>query len=299
MFRCLPFPFLCAARLSVAAIAMAGAPSAPARADSILSDRLTDQILQMFRSDFTHRLDIEFEREKELLGQSETIERATRLRTLLKQRASTFESLEAFDRAEADFNALVAVRPLNPMVYSDRGYFYMRQNRFPDAVRDFVTGSRLAPTEPVFNYGAGRAMSRMGSYVDAVVQFAEAIRLSPNDSVLRLSRAQTLIQLERYAEAHADYDSALAQGLALASDRFSAYFGRGYADILIGDYNGAVRDMNAALAVRPGMVNAVVWRGYAWERLGQRGRALDDYETASRLSPNDDWIRASISRMRS
>jgi Flp pilus assembly protein TadD len=299
MFRCLIFPLLSVAFLSAAEIVMAGAPSAPARADGILSDRLTDQILQMFRSDITRRLDTEFEREKEALGQSETNERATRLRTLLKQRASTFESLEAFDRAEADFNALVAVRPLNPMVYSDRGYFYIRQSRFPDAVRDFVTGSRLAPTEPVFNYGAGRAMSRMGSYVDAVVQFGEAIRLSPKDSVLRLSRAQALIQLGRYAEAQADYDSALALGLAAESDRFSAYFGRGYANIFIGDYNGVVRDMNAALAVRPGMVNAVVWRGYAWERLGERGRALDDYETASRLNPNDDWIRSSISRMRS
>jgi Flp pilus assembly protein TadD len=299
MVRFLMFRFLSTVLLYAGAIMMVWAPSAPADADGILSDRLTDQILQMYRSDFTHRLDSDFEREKESLGKAETVERATRLRTLLKRRASTYETLEEFDRAEADYNALVAVRPVNPMVYSDRGYFYMRQSRFPEAMRDFVAGSRLAPTEAVFSYGVGRAMSRMGSYVDAVEHYGEAIRLTPKDSLLRLSRADALIQLGRYAEARADYDSALALGLVLESDRFSAYFGRGYANIFVGDYNGAVRDMNAALAGRPGMVNAVVWRGYAWEKLGQRARALDDYETASRLSPNDDWIRSSINRMRS
>jgi hypothetical protein len=57
--------------------------------------------------------------------------------------------------------------------------------------------------------------------------------------------------------------------------------------------------MNAALGVRPGIVGAVVWRGYARERLGERSGALDDYEAALRLSPSDDWIRSSVRRMRS
>jgi tetratricopeptide (TPR) repeat protein len=298
MVRLFMFRFLSAA-VPAAAIMMLSAPSAPARADAILSDRLTDQILQLYRSDFTRRLESEFEREKESLGKMETVERATRLRMLLNRLASAYETLEEFDNAEADYNALVEVRPLNPMVYADRGYFYMRQSRFPEAARDFVTGSRLAPAEAVFDYGAGRAMSRMGSYADAVAQYGEAIRLTPKNSLLRLSRAEALIQLRRYAEARADYDSALALGLGLRSDRFSAYFGRGYANIFIGDYDGAVRDLNEAVAMHPGMVSAVVWRGYAWERLGQRARALDDYETASRLSPNDPWIHSSINRLRS
>jgi Flp pilus assembly protein TadD len=57
--------------------------------------------------------------------------------------------------------------------------------------------------------------------------------------------------------------------------------------------------MDLALSVRPDMINAVVWRGYAQERLGQRQQALADYETALRVSPNNDWIRSSIRRMRS
>ncbi len=231
--------------------------------------------------------------------EEETVERADKLRTVLLNRASIHEQLEDFERAQADFDALVAVRPQNPLVYSDRGYFYMRQRRYPDAMHDFLAGSRLAPTEAIFNYGAARAFSRMGAYEKAVAQYGEAIRLAPNDSIPALSRAEAYLQLGRYAEAVADYDRAIALGVPSSIDRFSAYFGRGYASIRTGDFATAIRDMTAALAVRPGVVGAVVWRGYARERLGERNGALDDYEAALRLSPNDDWIRSSVRRMRS
>jgi len=296
MVRLLPRLFTTAA-----VIATTVAPSLPpaAAADTDLSDRLTDQILQIYRRDFTRQLDSEFEQHKKALGETETSERANRLRVLLKQRADTYETLEEFDRAEADYNARIEVRPLDPSVYSDRGYFYMRQSRYSDAARDFITGSRLQPYDAIFSYGAGRAFARMGAYDDSLEQYAEAIRLAPNDGLPRLSRAEALLELGRYVEARADYDRALTLGLPRAPDRYFAFFGRGYDLTRLGDYEGAVRDLNAALRLRPGMINALVWRGYARERLGQRAGALDDYEAALRLSPNDGWIRASIKRMRS
>jgi tetratricopeptide (TPR) repeat protein len=273
--------------------------TAPAGAEDVLSDRLTDQILQMQRRDFNRRLDRDLEVKKKSLGAEENADRAAKMRELLLNHASMYEMLEDFERAEADFDALLAVKPVNPMVYRDRGYFYMRQSRFPEALRDFMTGSRLAPDQATFNYGAGRAMTRMGAYADAIGQFDEAVRLAPNDGLAALSRGEALNQLGRYAEARADFDRALALGLSREVDRFFVYFGRGYASIFVGDFAAAIRDMDDALATRPGMVNAVVWRGYAREKLGQRRRALDDYEAALRINPNDDWIRSSVKRMRS
>jgi len=272
----------------------------PARAeDDVLSDRLTDQIWEMNKLDLVRKLDSEFERRTRELSQSPTIERANKLRELLKSRAATYESLEDFERAEGDYNALVEVKPINPNVFTDRGYFYMRQGRYSEAVRDFTTGSRMAPAQSSFNYGAGRALSRMGDYRTAIDHYNEAIRLAPRDGVPLLSRAEAYVQLGKYPEAVADYDRAIALGIRREGDRFFVYFGRGYADICLGDYEAAIRDMDTALSVRPGMVNAVVWRGYAREKLGQRERALADYEWALRSSPNDEWIRTSIKRIRS
>jgi tetratricopeptide (TPR) repeat protein len=271
----------------------------PARAeDDVLSDRLTDQIL-MNKLDLVRKLDNELEQRTRELNQNPTVERANKLRELLKSRAATYESLEDFERAEGDYNALIEVNPINPNVYSDRGYFYMRQGRYSEAVRDFTTGSRIAPAQSSFNYGAGRALSRMGDYATAIDHYNEAIRLAPRDGVLLLSRAEAYVQVRKYTEARADYDHAIALGLRREGERFFVYFGRGYANICLGDYDAAVRDMDTALTLRPGMVNAVVWRGFAREKLGQREKALADYEWALRNSPNDDWIRTSIKRIRS
>src|SRR5882724_3270383 len=156
---------------------------APAQAEEILGDRLTDQILEMNKLDLVRRLDSELERRKRELGQEQTAERANKLRELLKSRAATYESLEDFERAESDYNTMVDVKPVNPVVYSDRGYFYMRQRRFTEAVRDFTTGSRMAPAQSAFNYGAGRALSRLGDYPGAIEHYNEAIRLAPGEGL--------------------------------------------------------------------------------------------------------------------
>jgi tetratricopeptide (TPR) repeat protein len=288
------------ARLSAVSALVALLTLLPARAeDDILSDRLTDQILELNKLDLVRKLDNELDRRMRELGENPTMERANKLRELLKSRAVTYESLDDFDRAEGDYNALVDVKPVNPTVYTDRGYFYMRQGRYSEAVRDFVTGSRLAPAQSAFSYGAGRALSRMGNYATAIDHYNEAIRLSPRDSALLLSRAEAYVQVGKYIEGRADYDRALTLGFRRDGDRYFVYFGRGYAGICLGDYEAAIRDMDMALSVRPGTVNAVVWRGYAREKLGQRERALADYERALRSSPNDEWIRTSIKRIRS
>ena len=250
----------------------------PARAeDDVLSDRLTDQIL-MNKLDLVRKLDNELEQRTRELNQNPTVERANKLRELLKSRAATYESLEDFERAEGDYNALIEVNPINPNVYSDRGYFYMRQGRYSEAVRDFTTGSRIAPAQSSFNYGAGRALSRMGDYATAIDHYNEAIRLAPRDGVLLLSRAEAYVQVRKYTEARADYDHAIALGLppSRGGRALLRLFGRGYANICLGDYDAAVRDMDTALTLRPGMVNALVWRGFAREKLGQREKALAD-----------------------
>jgi Flp pilus assembly protein TadD len=253
----------------------------------------------MNKIDLVHKLDSELERYKGELGPEQTVAGADRLRELLRRRAAIYETLEDFARAEASYDALIDVKPIDPTVYSDRGYFYMRQSRFKEAMRDFTTGSALAPTQSSFHYAVGRASSRMGDYAAAIDEYAEAIRLAPRDSAPLVSRAEAYIQLGKYTQARADYDRAVTLGLRREGDRFFVYFGRGYADIRVDDYEAAVRDMNAALSMRPNMIHPVVWRGYALEKMGQFNQALADYESALRSSPNDEWIRASITRVRS
>jgi tetratricopeptide (TPR) repeat protein len=287
-----------ACRLPAACALVVFLSSVIVHAEDVLSERLTDQIWEMNKFDLIRKLDSELEQRKNALTQEATVEHANNVRKLLKVRAGIYETLDDLDRAEVEYNDLIDVRPRDPTVYIDRGYFYMRQSRFDAAMHDFMAGSRLAPTQSAFSYGVGRALARMGDYAAAISQYDEAIRLAPGDSAPVLSRAEAYTQLGMYAQARADFDRVTALGTRHDADRFFVYFGRGYANIHLGDDDAAIRDLDVALSMRPRMVTALVWRGYARERLGQRQRALADYESALRVSPDDGWIRLSIRRLR-
>lgn len=285
----LPAMFAVAALLSLASMPVQGASFEPQ------VDRSPE--LQKPEPESVRKSEGELDRLKSGLRQDPSARQADELRKLLKTKAWTYEVTDDIDLAEAQYNDFVKVQPIDPMVYVDRGYFYMRQNRFDAALRDFMTGSRLAPAQSAFSYGAGRALARMGNYSAAIGQYSEAIRLATGDSAPVLSRAEAYAQIGMYAQARADYDRVIALGLHSETDRFLAYFGRGYANIRLGDNDAAVGDLDTALSMRPSMANALVWRGYARERLGQRRQALSDYELALQTNPSDNWIRSGIRRV--
>jgi tetratricopeptide (TPR) repeat protein len=220
-------------------------------------------------------------------------------RRALTTRAAVYEAANDLAAAEADFAAAFALQPVDPALYVERGYFYLRTKRFGDALEDFLTGERLEPTNPRFRYAAGRLQATRGNYSAAIIFYNEAIRLNPHDASYFLARAEAHVRLAMLPEARADYDSAIAIGLQRPSDRFFAYLGRGYLELVSRDYSRAISDLDQALAVDPEAVNALLWRGYAREKGGRTDLALADYERAVAADPKDQWARANLRRLRS
>jgi tetratricopeptide (TPR) repeat protein len=68
---------------------------------------------------------------------------------------------------------------------------------------------------------------------------------------------------------------------------------------LLEDFDGAVRDLDYALEEEPNNLNALLYRGYAYERSGASDLALRDYERAFAASPDNLWVRTSLQRVRS
>src|SRR5262249_14488392 len=145
----------------------------------------------------------------------------------------------------------------------------------------------------------GRVQAARGYYSAAIVFYDEAIRLNPRDAGSFLARAEARIHLDMPFQAVADYDRAIAIGLARAGDRYFAYLGRGYLALVRGDHVAAIDDFDRALEVDPESVNALLWRGYARERAGRNDLALDDYERAVTVDPKDRVARVSLQRLRS
>jgi tetratricopeptide (TPR) repeat protein len=223
---------------------------------------------------------------------------AANVRVLLKRRAALFEQLSQFAAAEKDLTDALDAEPKDVSAYADRGYYYMRQMRYADALGDFVTGSRLDRKNPIFPFGAGRAENAMEHFARAVEFYDEAIALDPENAPYILARAEAKLKLGQYAGARADYDRSLALGVKGDSNRFFAFAGRGYISLVERAYDAAVSDLDRAIAIDSTATNVLVWRGYANEMRGAPGPALHDYEMAARLKPDWPIIRASIRRLR-
>jgi tetratricopeptide (TPR) repeat protein len=285
--RCLQGGILLGATIAVCAY------GTPARATT---DQLSEQILAAQKAEADRHFGKAIDLYNEAMGRRRSVED---LRVLLKKRAAVFEMVRQTTKAEADFTAALKVEPVDPTLYADRGYFYLRQQRFDSALADFATGSRLDPANPLFRFATGRVHAVMADYPGAIEWYNDALRLNRAYAIAILFRAEAYVHLERFREAKADYDAAVQFPFKRDDDRFFAFLGRGYVNMVLEDLDGAIADLDQALEVRPGDLHALLYRGYANERRGALNLALHDYERAFSLSPDNIWVRASLQRLRS
>jgi tetratricopeptide (TPR) repeat protein len=267
------------------------------RAQASLSEKLTRQISSAQKAETERQYDSAIKIYGQALGHG--LDGVEGRRELLKRRATLYEQLSEFDKAEDDFTAVLRIEPVDPNAYAERGYFYFRRNRYADALADFVAGWRMQPNTAMFRFAAGRVEAALGNFHKAIDCYTDAARLDPTDGRPILARAEAYVHLGQYGVAKQDYTRSVKVGLRRYSDKFYAYLGRGYASLKLDEYDAAVGDFDQALTIDPDAVNALALRGYANEKRGRNDLALNDYESASRHGPNDLWVVAGLKRLRS
>ena len=216
-------------------------------------------------------------------------------RDLLQRRAVAYEWAEQYAEAEADLTTALAIQPLDPAVYRRRGSFYERRKRHDDALADFAAGMRLDPSDPAFHIGEGNVRFGRDEFAAAIACYSEALRLRPGTTEALTGRAAAYGRQENFAKARTDYDAVLADldrgplRQVLIQEITRARINRGYVNLRLREYARAKDDFDKALAVRTSR-NALQWRGYALESLGDRDGALADYRAVLEIVPGEDWV---------
>jgi tetratricopeptide (TPR) repeat protein len=75
------------------------------------------------------------------------------------------------------------------------------------------------------------------------------------------------------------------------------YFSRGSLYLTLGDYQKAVSDLTTALGERPSDALALSRRGQAYEALGQKSQALDNFRAALDADPKLESAREGFARI--
>jgi tetratricopeptide (TPR) repeat protein len=213
--------------------------------------------------------------------------------------------------------------------YNTRGVVYARKNDLNKALEDFQNAINSTPGSPKAYTNRALVLLRTGKLESARESASQAIAVDPSYVPAYIARAHALRLLGETELALQDSNQAIrlnpesahafhARGLiyqrakdcdhavldfTAANDRdpFAAppYIGRGECQLVRGQYKSAIEDFNAALHVENN--NGLVWmyRGQAYERLGDRKEASISYQNAASFDRSLSAAREGLRRVAS
>jgi regulator of sirC expression with transglutaminase-like and TPR domain len=160
-----------------------------------------------------------------------------------------FKDRFELNRALADFDAAIKLRPDAAVAYIHRGMVLMAMGNYERAIADF--NQAIAQRDLfVAYYNRGMAYQDRREFDLAIQDFTQTIRLDPKNGL--------------------------------------AFNNRGFARLAKGEHDRAIADFGEAIRLDPRDVLPLKHRGEAYWITGDLDRALRDYEAALALAPGDE-----------
>lgn len=180
--------------------------------------------------------------------------------------------------------------------YLNLGEAYMRRNRLPEALDATRAATRLDGAYPDPHVNLGLIYWRQGDSESAIRHFRLAAALGRQQgNRFVASRALTnLAVVYRNAGRLPDAVAASREALRIDPQFAGAHNNLGFALLVQGDVDGALRHFHAALALDPTMDTAYSNLGLAYAMRRQFDAALGYLRQAERLNPNNAELHARI-----
>lgn len=130
---------------------------------------------------------------------------------LLYSRGITFERLDEWDAAEADFRAALALNPENPSVLNYLGYSLVdRGFRYEEALGMIETAADLRPENGAIIDSLAWVYFKLGRFEEAVNPMERAAELEPNDPIISDHLGDIYWMVGRETEARFQWRRALS-----------------------------------------------------------------------------------------
>ncbi len=189
------------------------------------------------------------------------------------------------DQAERDYATAIEQDPSGPvayLAYMNRGILYRQEDQLDRALADLERAVILRPGHALSLLNRGIVFLDGGAYDRAVADFSEAIRLDPSLAPAFLNRGMAERMQGRLDDAVRD----LQQVLRLDPSSVGAHVELGITFKMAGQFETAIEQYSAALAIDPGSVEALNNRGVVYKYLGQLDQAIADFSYALSLQPS-------------
>lgn len=171
---------------------------------------------------------------------------------------------------------------------------YWKMGRAQDAGKSFSRCEESNPRFPELYIDWARFEKEMGRPDEGARIYARGVGRNPDNGILRLAFGNYLQQVSRFAEAK---DQLEAAARLLPNDP-RALTALGYVKLQTGDPDGAIRDLESAIAADRNFPLAYYHMGNALLAKGMREDAVRNFEMALRIQPGLIPARQALEKLR-
>lgn len=168
-----------------------------------------------------------------------------------------------------------------------RGLGFSSKGQYDRAIADYDRGMKLRPDDFLLFYGRGLAYYRKGQYDLAIQDLDEAIRLQSDFAASFAIRAGAYLSLSSYDRALRDYDKAVQ----LDPENGSRWNGRCWGRAMAGRPREALTDCDQALRLKPGDSASLDSRALVLLQLGRIAEAYADSRASVEKTPKSPGRR--------
>ena len=207
---------------------------------------------------------------------------------ILGQRGMAHSNVGAYGKAMTDFNRAIAMEPKLVLAYLGRGITYHKLGDCNEAIRDFSRVVEIGGFSRRILAGAYASRAdchvQQKRYRKALADYSQSLRIAPGHADRRLARGELNFKLGKFAAAVADNTKVLELNPPSAI-ALQAYLSRGAALLSLGEKARALRDFDQAAVLHPRSAAAHISRGDALEKMGRFHQAIAAYSRAIELAP--------------
>ena len=169
------------------------------------------------------------------------------------------------------------------IAFYNRGVSYGAKGEHDRAIADYDQAIKLKPDYPDAFVHRGISYGAKGEHGRAIADYDQAIKLKPDYAIAFVHRGISYGAKGEYDRAIANYD----QAIKLNPDYPDAFVHRGISYYAKGDYDRAIADFDRAIKLKPNLADAFQNRGISYNAKGEYDRAIADYDQAIKLDPQN------------
>ncbi len=178
--------------------------------------------------------------------------------------------------------------------YYEQGLVFYQSMEYDRSIDDFTKALEINPRDEENHkvyYMRGRSYLESRQYDRAISDFTKALEICPDtDGATRFAiieaRGNSYHALNKNDAAIKDFSDAISLNKWHKNIKY-VYNNRGWIRQRMEDYEKAIEDYSAALAIDPAFASAYFGRAAAYDKSGNLPRAIEDAKEALRLEPEN------------